>query len=57
MAADLTVFDRHAVKDNTTITDPDKPPTGIEAVFMNGTQVLQDGIVDSAANAGQPLLS
>jgi len=57
MAADLTVFDWDAVKDNTTITDPDNPPTGIEAVFMNGTQVLRDGNVDGAANAGQPLLS
>jgi len=56
LAADITVFDWNAVKDNNTMTDTDNAPTGIEAVFMNGKQVLRDGNVDGAANAGQPLL-
>jgi len=52
LAADITVFDYKAVKDNTTLTDYDKPPTGVEAVFINGKQVKKDGKVDGSANAG-----
>jgi N-acyl-D-amino-acid deacylase len=52
LAADVTVFDYKTVKDNTTLTHFDKPPTGIEAVFMNGRQVKKDGKVDASANAG-----
>jgi len=52
LAADVTVFDFKTVKDNTTLTDYDKPPTGIEAVFINGKQVKKDGKVDGSANAG-----
>jgi N-acyl-D-amino-acid deacylase len=57
MAADITVFDWGMVKDNNTITGFDNAPTGIEAVFMNGKQVLRDGKVDSLAQAGQLLLT
>jgi len=55
MAADITVFDWRTVKDNTNPTEFDRFPTGIEAVFMNGKQVLQDGKVNAQALAGQPL--
>jgi N-acyl-D-amino-acid deacylase len=55
MAADVTVFDWRTVKDNTNPTEFDRFPTGIEAVFMNGKQVLQDGKVNAQALAGQPL--
>ncbi len=54
-AADVTVFDWHTVKDNTTIAEFDRIPTGIEIVFMNGKQVLQDGTVNARTLAGQPL--
>ena len=52
LAADVTVFDFNTVRDNTTLTEFDRAPTGIEAVFMNGKQVKKDGKVDAAANAG-----
>jgi N-acyl-D-aspartate/D-glutamate deacylase len=55
MAADVTVFDWLAIKDNTTLTGFDNAPTGIEAVFINGKQVLHDGKVDGQAHAGQLL--
>jgi len=56
LAADITVFDWNAVKDNNTVTDTDNAPTGIEAVFMNGRQVKKNGKVDGSANAGVVLL-
>ena len=52
LAADITVFDWNAVKDNNTLTDTDNAPTGIDAVFMNGKQVKKNGKVDGSANAG-----
>jgi N-acyl-D-amino-acid deacylase len=52
LAADITVFDWNSVKDNTTLKDYDRPPTGIEAVFINGKQVLKDGKVDASVKAG-----
>ena len=55
MAADVTVFDWASVKDNTTVAEFDRAPTGIETVFMNGKCVLRDGKVDSQAHAGQVL--
>jgi N-acyl-D-aspartate/D-glutamate deacylase len=55
MAADITVFDWRTVKDNTNATEFDRSPTGIEAVFMNGKQVLRGGRVNAQALAGQPL--
>ncbi|MFO7964843.1 MAG: amidohydrolase family protein [Desulfobacterales bacterium] len=51
-AADITVFDWENIKDNNTVEQTDRAPTGIEAVFMNGRQVKKDGKVDGAANAG-----
>ncbi len=55
LAADVTVFDWRTVRDNTTLTDFDKPPTGIEVVFMNGRCVKKDDKVDGTANAGMVL--
>jgi len=57
LAADITVFDWNAVKDNNTLTDTDNAPTGIETVFINGRQVKKDGKVDGSANAGEVLLA
>lgn len=54
-AADITVFDWTTVKDNSTSSEFSQAPTGIEAVFINGRQVLQDGRVDGGAQAGQLL--
>ncbi len=52
LAADITVFDPKAIKDNTTLKAFGKPPTGIEAVFLNGQQVCRDGKPDASVQAG-----
>ena len=44
-AADITIFDWKAVKDNNTDKKTDASPTGIEAVFVNGKQALDKGRV------------
>lgn len=43
MAADITVFDWNTIRDNTSETETDKTPSGIEHVFINGIQVLKNG--------------
>lgn len=52
LAADITVFDWKAIRDNNTLTKTDSAPTGIEAVFINGKQVQSRGKVDGSINAG-----
>lgn len=42
-AADVTVFDWHSIKDNTSVNQTDKAPDGIEHVFINGVHVLKEG--------------
>jgi len=41
--ADITVFDSRLVKDSNTSAKTNMRPAGIEAVFINGRQVLKDG--------------
>jgi N-acyl-D-amino-acid deacylase len=53
LAADITVFDWENIKDNNSVTETDRSPTGIEAVFINGKQVKKDDTVDSSINAGE----
>ena len=52
LAAAITVFDWEKVRDNKTLTETDRSPTGIEPVIMNGRQVKKNGDVDGSANAG-----
>ena len=52
LAADITVFDYAKIKDNNTRTQTDKRPTGIEAVFINGFQVVSKGKANGNLNAG-----
>ncbi|MBN1574233.1 MAG: amidohydrolase family protein [Deltaproteobacteria bacterium] len=52
LAADVLVFDEKGIVDNNTLTETDRAPSGIEAVFINGVQVLKDGAVDGSINAG-----
>jgi N-acyl-D-amino-acid deacylase len=52
LAADITVFDYRKIKDNNTRTQTDMKPTGIEAVFINGVQVVSKGKADGNLNAG-----
>lgn len=53
--ADLTVFDPETVSDNTTYLEPDRPPTGIELVLINGTPIVEDGRIDTDTLAGRVL--
>jgi N-acyl-D-amino-acid deacylase len=53
LAADITVFDWENIRDNNTLTETSKAPTGIEAVFINGKQVVSKGKVDAAIRAGK----
>jgi len=54
-AADITVFDWQTIKNNNTPEAADRAPTGIDAVFINGRQVLANGIVDESESAGRVL--
>jgi N-acyl-D-amino-acid deacylase len=53
LAADITVFDWHRVRDNNTATETDRAPTGIEAVFINGKQVKKGDVVDETVKSGK----
>ena len=55
LAADLVVFDAATVGDNTTRKMPNRPPSGIECVVLNGRIVVRNGTVDRDARAGQVL--
>lgn len=54
MAADITVFDPHAVADRATFERPHQPSAGIEHVFVNGQAVLRRGAL-TAARPGRGL--
>jgi N-acyl-D-amino-acid deacylase len=53
LAADITVFDWKNIRDNNTLTETSKTPSGIEAVFINGKQVVNKRNVDASINAGE----
>jgi N-acyl-D-amino-acid deacylase len=53
LAADITVFNWQNIRDNNTLTETSKTPTGMEAVFINGKQVLSKGKVNAAIKAGK----
>ena len=56
-AADVLVFDRDKIKDNNTDEKTDQAPSGIEAVFINGIPVFQNGKVDISTNPGKVVAS
>ena len=45
-AADITVFDLQEIKNNNTPQNAVKAPTGIDAVFVNGRQIVANGKAD-----------
>jgi N-acyl-D-amino-acid deacylase len=55
LAADLVVFDPATVGDNTERSAPNRRPSGIETVLVNGQVVVQEGRFDVTARAGQVL--
>jgi N-acyl-D-amino-acid deacylase len=55
LAADLVVFDPATVGDNTTRAAPNRAPSGIETVVINGTVVVRNGRFDRQSRAGQVL--
>jgi N-acyl-D-amino-acid deacylase len=48
--ADLVVLDPATIVDNATYSDPEQPPSGVNAVIVNGT------LTTATVNAGRPLL-
>jgi N-acyl-D-amino-acid deacylase len=55
LAADLVVFDPQTVGDNTARRAPNRSPSGIDYVVVNGEVVLQHGRFERTARAGQVL--
>jgi N-acyl-D-amino-acid deacylase len=43
MKADLVVLDMATLQDNTTVTEPNVYPTGVQHVFVNGVAAVKDG--------------
>jgi len=56
-AADLVVFDPTTLDDNATFDEPDRYPSGIERVLVNGVQVVDHDHYDAGAGAGRVLRS
>jgi len=56
-AADLVVLDRAQLRDRASFESPDRFPTGIEKVFVNGVPVIDGDRYDATASAGQVLRS
>ncbi len=55
LAADLTVFDPATVGDRATRVAPNRSPSGIEYVVLNGQVVVRHGRFDRATRAGRVL--
>ncbi|MFZ5645848.1 MAG: N-acyl-D-amino-acid deacylase family protein [Bacillota bacterium] len=53
--ADITIFDYNEIKDNTTLTKTEERPSGIKYVFINGQEVVRDGVAIKDKQAGMVL--
>jgi len=55
MVADITLFDRESVTDNSTFAKGTLPSTGIPHVIVNGIIVMRDSEPIKRFDAGQPI--
>jgi len=55
MDADIIVFDLEAVQDKATFTEPAQTSTGMKYVLVNGTMLIDNGVLDIHARAGKPI--
>ncbi len=55
--ADITVFDPATIIDQATVETPAAMSTGISQVFVEGTRVMVDGVLQRDALPGRPLRS
>jgi N-acyl-D-amino-acid deacylase len=55
MYADITVFDANTVGDNSTVQHPDRKPSGIHYVFVNGRMLVENGKADTSFRGGRVL--
>lgn len=53
--ADLVVFNPAEVRDNTTLEDTERPPSGIRAVLVTGEVAAEDGALVKKARRGRVL--
>lgn len=51
-AADINILDWDRVRDNTTLERTDLRPSGVESVFINGVQVVENGRADTTIRPG-----
>jgi N-acyl-D-aspartate/D-glutamate deacylase len=56
LAADITVINWKNIRDNNTVKETSNAPSGIEAVFINGKQVVNKGKIDASIRAGKVIL-
>jgi len=56
LTADITVIDWNNIRDNNTVKETSNAPSGVEAVFINGKQVLNKGEVNAAIKAGKVII-
>jgi len=54
-AADLVVLDRSRLRDQASFASPDRFPTGVDQVLVNGVPVIDGDRYDANASAGQVL--
>ena len=50
------VIDWKNIRDNNTVAETNKNPTGVESVFINGLQVADKGKADGSIKAGRVLV-
>jgi N-acyl-D-glutamate deacylase len=53
--ADIIVFDLDQVEDKATYVDPTLTSTGMSYVIVNGTPVIDNGVLDTKARPGKPI--